>query len=194
MRKITGIGILLAFMLLSGCGNRAGFDGKLTEETTFAIEKAQQIVEMIEKPVMELSQQTTITKADYKGYLQRLEPALGDDNEDVLEEFFDEVELEQATIGDIAVKQDVFYPTIFHDSVSITDAKLIKTTEPDGEVEEKLIIREEYTGENKKLQGFSREYIYEVENGNFVFDDFEGKLHYTGATGAELKANMAVQA
>lgn len=194
MKKIAGIGILLTFVLLSGCGNRTGFDGKLTEETAFEIEKAQQIVEMIEKPVMELSGMTTISKPDYKGLLQRLEPALGDENDDVLDEFFDEMALEQATIDDLAVKQDVFYPTIFHAGVEIVEAKLIKTTETDGEIEEKLIIREEYTGENKKLQGFSREYIYEVENGNFVFDDFEGKLHYIGATGAELKASMAVQA
>ena len=187
MKKIIVLAMALLFGLTAGCS--AGF-GERKEETAFEIDKARQIVEMLEKPVLELSQMEKIAKPDYSRMLQQLEPVLGDDGGEVLDPFFNEDELEAATTGDVAVLQDVFYPTIFHNGFDISDAKIVKTTKNDGAVEEELVITETYTGENKKMKKFQRQYIYDIKNGNFVFDDFEGKLHYQGQEYAALKSDL----
>lgn len=52
------------------------------------------------------------------------------------------------------MRQDVYYPTIYHDGIEIAEAKIVKTTKNDGAVEEELVIRESYSGDNKKLKNF----------------------------------------
>lgn len=188
MKKIAVLLLALTLGLVSGCDG--GKLGEKKEETPFEIDKAKQIVELIEKPVLELSQMEKIAKPDYGRLLQKLEPVLGDEGDEVLEPFFNEEELEKATTEDVAIKQDVFYPTVFHNGFDITDAKIVKTTKNDGAVEEELVITETYSGDNKKMKKFTRQYIYDVKNGNYVFDEFEGKLHYQGEEFAELKTEL----
>ena len=188
MKKIAAWMLVLMLGLTAGCDG--GKLGEKKEETPFEIDKARQIVELIEKPVLELSQMEKIAKPDYGRLLQKLEPVLGDEGDEVLEPFFNEEELEKATTEDVAVKQDVFYPTIYHNGFDIIDAKIVKTTKNDGAVEEELVITESYSGGNKKMKKFTRQYIYDVKNGNYVFDEFEGKLHYQGGEFAELKTDL----
>ncbi|WP_434751573.1 hypothetical protein [Paenibacillus amylolyticus] len=80
------------------------------------------------------------------------------------------------------INKNILYPTVFHEEIKITKAVVDKSTF-DNEFfnETTLKIKEEYVGDDEKLQSWNRDYIFKPnENDEWEFSGFSGTLNFSG--------------
>lgn len=187
MKKVLLVLMMAALCLAGGCKVKVQ-----TEETPFDMAQAEELITRVEEPVLELYGKETVPRIEYDALLKDMNMFLQEKAANIVDTFFDGKELADESIQELKVVQENFYPTILHNGFEIAEAKTVKTTEADGTVTERLEIREEYTGDNEKMQQerFSRTYIFKKEENAFLFEKFEGTLNYMGTEYDALKNDL----
>lgn len=92
---------------------------------------------------------------------------------------FDNREIEDNSDHTLHLKEDMFYPTIYHEDIEVVSAKVEDIYYEDKDLDRTtLTIKIEYRGEDYKLQGWYKEYKYRKANSDtWAFYNFEARDH-----------------
>lgn len=182
MKKvIIAITSMICILTLSSCINT---DDKIkpirSEVVNFDMQSAKQMIEKGEKIIADMTAKDKVTRDEYNKFLLDITDAY-DGYTDVKWEylFFYNDEVDDNNIDTIRLKNDFFYPTIYHQDIEIVSAIITNTYYEDEFSNSSLLtIREEYLGEDSKLKDWYREYAYRKDdNGNWVFHAFGGEMN-----------------
>lgn len=170
--------------MLCSCGSTGGkIEPIKTETVDFDINKATQMIKKGEKIIADISIKDTVSRQEYKQFLNDMSDAY-DGYEEVKWEnmFFYNEEIENEQIGTLHLKKNMFYPTIYHKDVDVVSAKIKNTYYQDEFFNEIILtLREEYLGDDSKLDGWYREYLYKKnDDDKWVFYAFGGEMNFSG--------------
>lgn len=176
--------VIMTLLLLCGCAHTVK-PRKITE-TEFPLEEAVELVKMLEAPVLELSSLETVTGKQLLDYGETSGLFRPEEHGSIIRDFLvisPEELFELRPDETYQVCTDLIYPTVFHQDVEVTSA-VIRTWIYDkahsGFDQEKLIVTEEYTGEEPLLKGFERRYLFERDSqGVWQYDSLSGVSVYS---------------
>ena len=182
MKKILLIISILCFtLMLCSCTNRGKqIEPLRTETADFDINTATQMVQKGEKIIADISTKDTATREEFNQFITDIDNAY-DGYKDVQWEymFFNNGEFEDENITTLHLSKDTFYPTIYHKDVEIVSAQVKNEYYEDESLNTStLTIREEYLGEDSKLENWFREYLYQKnDEDQWVFHSFNGQIN-----------------
>lgn len=170
----------MSVVFLTGC-NSSEIKPIKEEKIDFDMAIATEMIKKKEEIIIELSAKETISLKEYKEYEQVFLEEFGQ-YADVMLEMFIIFDSEKKTEADSFMIQDTFYPTLFHEGITVTDAFIEKTYyENEFFNETYLTIKQEYTGDDPKLQDWAREYIFtENDDGDWEIYGFAGEMNFVG--------------
>lgn len=170
-------------MTLYSCGN-AGSQMKpiKTELIDFDIGVATQMVGKGEKIIVDTTVKDTVSRQEYKQFLNDLHTAYDGYEEAQWEYmFFYNEEFEDEEVLTLHLNKDMLYPTIYHEDVEIVSAQVENTYYQDEFFNRSILtIREEYLGKDSKLEGWHREYLYKKNEDKWLFYTFSGQVNLSG--------------
>lgn len=175
--------ILACIIGLSSCDSKDNIKPIKTETGVLDLSEAEELVEEGERIIVELCEKDAISRDEYGAFNSKLDSIYNNYfNGEFGQLFFYNTEYEDPQISILHVKKDVFYPTSLHKGISVVSANIVSQYfENDFYNDCVLTIREEYSGSDKQLSGFYREYIYKKnDNGKWDFYGFGGTGNYTG--------------
>ncbi|WP_026673566.1 hypothetical protein [Alkalihalobacterium bogoriense] len=172
--------IIMSVVFLTGC-NSSEIKPIKEEKTDFDMAIATEMIKKKEELIIELSAKKTISLKEYKEYEQVFSKEFGREAQEIIRIFIS-LESEKNANGDFYYIEDTFYPTVFHEGITVTDAFIEKTYyENEFFNETYLTIKQEYTGYDPKLQDWVREYIFtENDDGNWEIYGFAGEMNFVG--------------
>ena len=175
------ISILCITMVLCSCANRGTQIKPLRTETVdFDINIATQMAQKGEKIIADIAVKDTATREEFNQFITDIDKAY-DGYTDVqwMYMFFNNGEIEDENITTLHLSKDTFYPTIYHKDIEIVSAQIKNEYYQDESLNSStLTIREEYFGEDSKLEGWFREYLYQKnDEDQWVFHAFNGEIN-----------------
>lgn len=184
MKKICILLVILACVVnLFACNSGDDIKPIKTETEVLSISVATELVQKGEKIIVEVSEKETISRDEYEAFNNELDAIYNNYSNGKLGQlFFYNTEYENPQINVLHVQRGVFYPTSLHEGISIVSANI------DSQYYENdffntcfLTVREEYSGNDKRLSDFYREYVYKKnDNGEWDFYGFGGIGNYAG--------------
>ena len=174
--------IILALMFCS-CES---IDSKQTKPTKievvgFNMQIAQKMIEKGDKIIADISKKDTVSRQEYNQFLGNI-AEIYDKYEGGHWEyiFFYNTEFEDKEIETLHLNKDMFYPTIYHEDVEVVSAQIINSYYLNESLNTSILtIREEYLGEDSKLDGWYREYVYIKNDKNkWIFNNFGGQMNF----------------
>lgn len=147
------------------------------------LSEATELVQKGEKLIVGVCGKGTISRDEYETFNNEIDSIYNSYfNGKFGELLFDNTEYEDIKNDVLHIKRDVFYPTSLHKGIAVISANIVSQYyENDFFNSSVLTIREEYSGSDKQLLGFYREYIYKKnDSGEWVFYGFGGTGNYTG--------------
>ncbi|WP_223869298.1 hypothetical protein [Paenibacillus sabuli] len=138
------------------------------------------MVEKKEKLILDLALREKLSDLEYKELEKTLTQAFGSHSRDILSIFIIHNMDEQA--GSDRAVQTTLYPTVFHQGITITRAVVEKRDFENAFFNEtRLIITEEYVGDDEKLKDWTRDYIFTPnQNGDWELSGFSGVMNFMG--------------
>lgn len=175
---------IIITLTLSSCGTTGSKTKPIkpikTEAVDFDINVATQMVKKGEKIIADITIKDTVSRQEYKQFLNDMDDAF-DGYKEVQWEymFFYNKEFEDEQISILHLNKDIFYPTVYHKDIEVVSAKIVNTYYEDEFFNRSILtIREEYLGEDNKLKDWYREYLYKKNNeGKWVFYAFGGHVN-----------------
>lgn len=176
MRKITMF-ILVMMLALSACSSSGQLKPIKEETIEFDLATASKMVKEKEKLIIDVAFKDSITLEEYETYKKLFNEAFGEHGERFL---FSWIRIDEN--NEVYLHGKSFYPTVFHQGVDITGAVVYKSYyENEFFNRTSLRITVEYLGDDAKLKGWKRAYIFTENNeGKWELDGFSGKMNFTG--------------
>ncbi|MCR8656489.1 hypothetical protein [Paenibacillus endoradicis] len=179
MRALSISLLIIVVVILSGCNSSEQLKPIKEETIDFDIKTAIEMVEKKEKLILDIALRENLSKIDYDQAEKALTEEFGDRGEEILTMF---IINDMDSISDTYVMAETFYPTVFHEGIVVTDASIYKSYyEYESLNMTRLSIKEEYIGDDEKLKGWNREYIFDQnEEGQWEFHGFSGTVNLMG--------------
>lgn len=182
-RFLAFISIIFTLILCS-CGSTGRQIKPIkTDVVNFDISVATQMVKKGEKIIADITIKNTVSRQEYKQFLNDMDDAYDGYEEAQWENmFFYNKEFEDEQISRLHLNKDIFYPTVYHKDVEVVSAQIVNTYYQDEFLNTSILtIREEYLGKDSKLEDWYREYLYKKSNeGKWVFYAFGGQVNFSG--------------
>ncbi len=153
------------------------------EVIDFDIRTAEQMIEKGDRIIADITVKDTVSRQEFDQFLSNITQAYdGYEKESWKYMFFYDSEFEDEKIETLHLNKDMFYPTLYHKGVEVVSAKITNTYYKDESPDTSILaIREEYSGKDKKLDGWYREYRYQKdEKGEWIFSGFDGQINFLG--------------
>lgn len=181
--KKTILFVLIAIVLvLTACqSSQQSLQPTKQENVDFGRIAATEMVEKKERMIMDAASQGTFTKQEYDELEKAFTEEFGDRAQDFLSMLFI-TDLDAASDADRKINENMLYPTVFHEGVNLTSATVNKVEYEENMFNQTtLTVKEEYDGNDEKLQGWNREYIFEPdENEDWQLKSFSGTMNFNG--------------
>jgi hypothetical protein len=155
-----------------------------TEVIDFDIKTARQMIEKGDKIIADIAIKDAVSRREFNQFLNDIAEAYDGYKEAGWEYMlFYNNEIKDNQIETLRLNKDMFYPTIYHKDVEVVSAKIINTYyEYESRNTSELVIREEYLGEDSKLEAWFREHIYKKNDKcEWVFYTFSGQMNFMGS-------------
>ncbi|NIK76677.1 hypothetical protein FHS15_001802 [Paenibacillus castaneae] len=181
--------LIMVFFILSACNSSQQVKPIKEESIDFDIKTAIEMVQKKEKLIIDLALKENVSIMDYEELEKSFTNEFGNYAKDILSIFFlNTMESKPESDSGMYIKQDTFYPTVFHEGINVTNAVIDKTYyENEFLNQTRLSIKEEYIGDDEKLKDWNREYIFTPnEAGEWELHGFSGVLNFVGV---EYKMN-----
>jgi hypothetical protein len=181
-KVILIIASIIYTLILSSCTNTSDKIKPISSEVVnFDMELAKQMIEKGEKIIVDITLKDSVSREEYNQFLSNIIDAY--DGYEEIEwnyMFFYNTEVDDNKIDTLRLQNEVFYPTIYHQNIEIVSAIITNTYYENKFFNNSfLTIREEYLGEDSKLNNWYREYTYRKDdNGNWVFYAFGGEMNF----------------
>lgn len=181
MRKLSLLLTIMIVMLLSACQSSDQIKPIKEETIDFDMNTATAMVQKKEQMIMDTASKEKVSKAEYQQLEKSFTEEFGDHARDILSILFTH-NMDAGPDDDIYVTQNMFYPTVFHKGVTITSAVVYKSYfENEFFNQTRLTIKEEYAGDDAKLKGWAREYIFTPgTDGEWELNGFSGTMNFGG--------------
>ena len=172
-RRLSALFVLALLLFASACAPQPK-----QETADFSRAKAQALVEAIDRPYLELERAAVVTRNTYKALLAEEQALYTEDYDPTLDALLTQ-DVSDSPVNLFTPLRDQFWPTIFHEGIELTDAKLVQL---DGRQETaQLEVTIAYTGDDEKLQHWSRGYtFYPQENGSWLLHSCSGTMTFVG--------------
>lgn len=187
MKKSHFILSIAAALLLSACQSSEQIKPIREETIAFDIDAATEMIEKKESMILEFALREKVSQLEYEEAERALTEEFGNHARDILTMvLINNMDAEPG--ADRVVQQNMLYPTVFHEGITITDAVIYKSYyENEFFNQTRLSIKEEYIGEDEKLKDWSREYFFTPSNsGEWELSGFGGVMNFLGE---EFSAN-----
>ena len=183
MIKKGNVFVLIAIVLvLTACqSSQQSLQPTQQETVDFDRTAATEMVEKKERMIMDAASKGTFTKQEYDELEKAFTEEFGDRAQDFLSMLFI-TDLDAAPDTDRKINENMLYPTVFHEGVNLTSATVNKVEYEENMLNQTtLTVKEEYDGNDEKLQGWHREYIFEPdENEKWQLKSFSGTMNFSG--------------
>ncbi|RUT43973.1 hypothetical protein EJP82_18750 [Paenibacillus anaericanus] len=183
MRSYYKLLLVMAFFILSACNSSEQLKPIKEESIDFDIKTAIQMVEKKEKIIIDLALREKVSITEYEELEKSFDEEFGKYSKDILSIFFlNTMESVPESESGMYVIQDTFYPTVFHEGITVTNAVIDKSYyENEFFNVTSLRIMEEYVGDDEKLKDWKREYIFTPnEDGEWEVHGFSGVMNFLG--------------
>lgn len=174
---------LTCMFVLYACVSNNTIKPLKTEEERFDLSIAKEMVELGEKVIVDICGKETVSKDEFEKFFKAIQSIYDNQTAVHLKEvlFYNE-EYENPKTLTLNIRNNVFYPTSLHRDISVVSAKVISIYYEDDVLNKTFLrIMEEYSGEDKILSDFYREYVYKKnDKGEWVFYGFNGTGNYAG--------------
>jgi len=175
---------IILTLILSSCASTVSkIEPIKTELIYFDINTAIKMIEEGEKIIADITIKDTVSRQEYNQFLCDMDDAY-DGYEEVQWQFmfFYNNEFENEEISTIHLNKEMLYPTIYHENVKVVSAKIENTYYQDENLNSSiLIIREEYLGDDSRLEDWYREYLYQKNSEDeWVFYAIGGQINLSG--------------
>ena len=179
MKTLLNTLLIIVVLMFSGCNSSEQIKPIKSETIDFDIGTAIEMVKKKEKLILDVALRESLSTIDYDQAEKALTEEFGDRGKEILSMF---IISDMDSVSDTYVMSDTFYPTVFHEGITITQAVIDKVYyEYESLNMTRLSIKEEYSGEDKNLKGWNREYIFDQnEEGEWEFHGFSGTLNFLG--------------
>lgn len=179
MRLLLNSLLIVIVILVAGYNSSEQIKPIKEDTIDFDIATAIEMVKKKEKIILDIALRESISKEDYDKAEKALVAEFGNHGREILPMF---IINDMDSISDTYVMSDTFYPTVFHEGITVTTANVFKSYyENDFFNMTRLTIKEEYIGDNESLQDWNREYIFnQNEAGEWEFHGFSGVLNFLG--------------
>lgn len=181
MKKLYLTLLFMVILLLPACQSSEQIKPIKEETIDFDINAAKKMVEKKEKMIIDLALREKVTRLEYRELEKSFTEEFGDHAKDILKIFLIN-NMDAEPESDLYIQKNTFYPTIFHNGISITKAVIYKSYfENEFFNQTRLSIKEEYVGDDKKLKNWRREYIFiPNKDGAWILNGFSGTLNFMG--------------
>lgn len=168
-------------LFLSACQSSEQLKPIKEETIDFDINTAIEMVEKKEKMIIDLALREKVSKLEYKELEKSFTEEFGVHAKDILSILFIN-NMDSDPESDMYVQQTTLYPTVFHKGITITNAVIYKSYfEHEFFNQTRLSIKEEYVGDDEKLKGWKREYIFTPnKHGEWELNGFSGVMNFLG--------------
>ncbi|GMK40417.1 hypothetical protein PCCS19_34730 [Paenibacillus sp. CCS19] len=181
MRKLYLLITVMVVVLLSACQSSEQIKPIKEETTDFDMNTAIEMIEKKEKMIIDAASREKVTNQEYQELEKSFAAEFGNHARDILDLLFIH-NMDAAPESDRYVQQNMLYPTVFHKGITITSAVVYKSYyENEFFNQTRLIIREQYDGDDAKLKGWAREYIFTPgTDGKWELNGFSGTMNFLG--------------
>lgn len=181
MRKLYLLLPIMIMFLLTACQSSNQVKPIKEETVDFDINIATEMVEKKEKMIIDVALREKASYLEHKELEKTFAEEFGVHAKEILSILFIN-NMDSAPESDIYVKQHSLYPTVFHKGITITNAVIYKSYfENERFNQTRLTIKEEYAGDDEKLKGWNREYIFTPnESGEWELNGFSGEMNFLG--------------
>ncbi|SYX83934.1 hypothetical protein [Paenibacillus alvei] len=170
----------IVILFISACQTSGQIQPIKEETIDFDMKTAIEMVEKKEKMIIDVALREKVSKLEYK----ELEKSFTEEfrnNADIILSILFTHNMDADPESDIYVQQNTLYPTVFHKGITITNAVINKSYFVNDQTQTRLSIKEDYNGDDEKLKGWEREYIFTLnENGEWRFNGFSGEVNFLG--------------
>lgn len=142
--------------------------------TAYNVNQARQLIENIEYECAQILNAETVSREEFEAFVSRqIFYGRGNTMPVVMDErwgacFFDLETYRDLQVDPIPVRQDIFYPTLLHENIEITEAWLEDaSSDCSCVVIDYLRIRMDYTGQDPALRDWYREYVFQRFDGKW---------------------------
>lgn len=173
--------IITITLFLVSCGNTSKKPKLVQKENyDFNINTATQMIQEGEKIIKDISLKSTVSRESFNQFLTDMNDVYNG-YEDVQWEyiFFNNKEIDDEHVKELHLNKNNFYPTSYHKDIEVVSAKVTNTYYQEKFFNHSLLtVREEYSGNDSKLKGWYREYLYEKnEDEKWIFYGFGGEMN-----------------
>lgn len=181
MKKIIFfIFILMVIVLNAACGRQSEIRPIKTETLSFDLDDAVEMLLVLDEPLADISIKDSVSRDEFNEFVASIQRLYHSDYK-FYAMFFSNEEYEDDTVKELHIKKDVFYPTILHMDIEVTEANIFNSFYEDSSFDTSfLTIVMSYTGNDKNLFGWSKEFIFKKDENNWEFYSFGGTLNFSG--------------
>lgn len=181
MRKLYLLLTIVVVVLLSACQSSEQIKPIKEETIDFDMNTAIEMIEKKEKMIIDASSREKVSNLEYQELEKSFAAEFGDHARDILSILFTH-NMDAAPEADRYVERNMFYPTVFHKGITITSAVVYKSYfENEFFNQTRLTIKEQYDGDDAKLKGWFREYIFTPgTDGKWEINGFSGTMNFLG--------------
>jgi len=177
MRLLINSLLIMVIVTLSACNSSDQIKPINKETIDFDMQTAIEMVEKKERLIIDIALRDSLSKLEYEQAEKALTEEFGNYGKDILMMLTIN---DMDSISDTHIINDTFYPTVFHEGITITTA-VINNIYYENEFfnVSQLSIREAYSGDDEKLKDWYREYIFIPDDvGGWKFHGFSGVLNF----------------
>lgn len=183
MRSFCSCLLIIILLILSGCHSSQQIKPIKEENINFDIKTAIEMIEKKEQMIIDLASREQVSIMEYKELQKSFTEEFGNyanANDMLTMIFINNMDAEPES--DIYVNKDLFYPTVFHEGITVTNAVIYKRYyENEFFNQTTLSIKEEYVGDDEKLKDWNREYIFTSnEDEEWKLQGFSGVMNFLG--------------
>ena len=147
MKTLLNTLLIIVVLMFSGCNSSEQIKPIKSESIDFDIGAAIEMVKKKEKLILDVALRESLSTIDYDQAEKALTEEFGDRGKEILSMF---IISDMDSISDTYVMSDTFYPTVFHEGITITQAVIDKVYyEYESLNMTRLSIKEEYSGEDR---------------------------------------------
>ncbi|MBD3921700.1 hypothetical protein H8B09_23240 [Paenibacillus sp. PR3] len=181
MRKFNLFLTILVTLLLSACQSSEQIKPIKEETIDFDMNTATAMVKKKEQMIIDVASKEKVSQLEYQQLEKSFTVEFGDHARDILSILFIN-NMDADPESDLYVNKNMFYPTVFHKGITITNASVYKSYyENEFFNQTSLTIKEQYDGDDAKLKGWAREYIFTPgTDGEWKLNGFSGTMNFLG--------------
>ena len=172
MKKLL-FAVLAVCVLLALCSCQVTrcepIDPLETKVYNFDLNYAEKMIAPSEKLVADLIAKPFVTRQDFNRFLSEIDQIYGeiDSRQSWVGAFVDNREFEDESVSEFHFNDRLFYPTIYHENVEIISATVTDVYYENPRNDMSLLtISVAYTGDDKNLEGWQRDYVYKKSDDN----------------------------